>query len=67
VETHYSRVLEISGLRYKYDWCQGAPWTKTPILKKEGIKLFQDMQDDYCANWKEICFYHFRHSKIWPL
>lgn len=72
VEVEFSRTLEQSSLRYKYDWQQGNPWTRIPILKKEGVKLFQDMNvnatrsnPDYV--WQEVCFYHFRHSKIWPL
>jgi len=68
VETQFSRILELSGLRYKYDFQQGMPWTTTPILKKEGNKLFQKVDfNSIDHNWEEICFFHFRHSKQWPL
>lgn len=63
VEQAYSRALEQSGLRYKYDFPQGFPWTKTPELKKTGDKLYQVVNGD----WLEIGLFHFRHSKRWPL
>lgn len=63
IEQEYSRVLEHSGLPYTYTFYQGNPWTKEPILKKEGESLFQLIDGD----WKEIAFFHFRHSKKWPL
>ena len=63
VEKEYSRWLEQSGLRYKYDFPQGYPWTKTPILKKEDKGLFQEINGE----WVEVGLYHFRHSKRWPL
>lgn len=63
IEMEYSRILEKSGLRYKYTFEQGWPWTKEPILKKEGDSLFQLINNE----WKEIAFFHFRHSKKWPL
>lgn len=63
VEEYYSRTVEESGLRYKYTFEQGNPWTKFPILKKEGKSLFQQIDGD----WKEVAFFHFRHSKTWPL
>lgn len=81
VEDKYSRALEVSGLAYEYTFHQGNPWTSTPILKKEGIKLFQDInlykgEHGHSMGfggsfdvpvWKEIMFFHFRHSKKWPL
>lgn len=63
VEKEFSKTLEQSGLPYEYDWCQGNPYLSRPNLKKEDGKLFQVMPD----GWEEICFYHFRHSKRWPL
>jgi hypothetical protein len=64
VEMEYSRELERSGLKYDYTFHQGYPWTKEPVLKKEGDKLFQMME---ISDWREIMFFHFRHSKKWPL
>lgn len=60
VEEEYSRLLESSGLRYKYTFWQGWPYTTTPSLNKtiDG-RLFQD--------WEEIMMFHFRRSKKWPL
>ncbi len=64
IEREYSRVLEISGLRYKYDLApQGNPFTDRPVLKKEGDKLFQSTGQ----GWQEIGLFHFRRSKQWPL
>lgn len=60
VEGDYSRLVEQSGLRYKYSFHQGFPWTKTPNLKKENGVLYQDNIP--------IPMFHFRHSKPkWPL
>lgn len=59
VEQGFSRVLEISGLRYKYTFWQGNPWTDSPNLKFEDGKLYQDGE--------EIMMFHFRRSKKWPL
>jgi hypothetical protein len=59
VESEYSRTLEKSGLRYKYTFWQGNPYTETPNLKKENGKLYQDGE--------EIMMFHFRRSKLWPL
>ncbi len=64
VEQVYSRILELSGLKYAYTFNQGFPWTKMPILRKEGNKLFQMST---MGSWYEIMFFHFRHSKRWPL
>lgn len=64
IEQQYSRVLEISGLRYKYDIApQGNPFTDRPILKKEGETLFQSS----IQGWEEIGMFHFRRSKKWPI
>jgi len=63
IEKEYSRKLEQSGLRYKYDFQQGNPWTDKPILKKEGQSLWQQLNGE----WFELAFFHFRHSKKWPL
>jgi len=70
IERDYSRILEVSGLRYKYDLTpQGNPFTDRPILKKEGDRLFQaDMTES--GGWKEIGLFHFKRSKQnfgWPL
>ncbi len=65
VEMEYSKTLEVSRLRYKYSSYQGYPWTKTPILKKEGNSLYQDIKGD--GQWTEIAYFHFRYKKIWPL
>lgn len=59
VEQEYSKILEQSGLRYKYTFWQGNPYTTTPNLKKENEKLYQDGE--------EIMMFHFRRSKKWPL
>ena len=66
VETEYSRTLERSKLRFAYTFNQGNPWTKEPILKKEGLRLFQT-EEALQGKWIEIMFFHFRHSKKWPL
>lgn len=63
VEQEYSWMLEQSGLRYAYTFNQGWPWTPQPILKKEGNRLSQEINGE----WTEIAFFHFRHSKRWPL
>jgi hypothetical protein len=64
IEQSYSRTLELSGLRYKYDLSpQGNPFTDTPNLKKEGDLLFQVT----ALGWKEVGLFHFRRSKRWPL
>ncbi len=63
VEDKFSRALEVGGYRYEYDFQQGNPWDKNPVLKKEGDKLFQQIN----GIWREIMFFHFRHSKKWPL
>jgi len=59
VEGLYSRLLEKSGLRYKYSFFQGDPYHPPFDLRKEGDKLFQ--------NNIEIPMLHFRRSKRWPL
>lgn len=59
VEGAFSRTLESSGLRYKYTFWQGNPYTTTPNLRKENGKLYQDNE--------EIMMFHFRRSKRWPL
>jgi hypothetical protein len=58
-EGPYSRKVETSGLRYKYTFNQGNPYTKTPNLTKENGKLYQD--------GTEIAMFHFRNSKKWPI
>lgn len=59
VEDAFSRMLEFSGLRYKYTFWQGNPWAEKVNLEKRDGKLYQDGQ--------EIMMFHFRHSKVWPL
>lgn len=59
VEDAFSRMLEYSGLRYKYTFWQGNPYTTEPRLEKRDGKLYQDGQ--------EIMMFHFRRSKVWPL
>ena len=63
VEKEFSRILEKSGLSYAYDFLQGDPWDKAPRLKKDNNRLYQYIHN----NWQEIMFFHFRHSKRWPL
>lgn len=63
VEEEFSRTLEQSGYKYAYTFEQGWPWTQIPVLEKHGDKLFQEINGE----WKEIGFFHFRHSKRWPL
>ena len=63
IENEYSRKLEQSGLRYKYAFDQGNPWTDKPNLRKDGPALFQEISGE----WFELAFFHFRHSKKWPL
>lgn len=74
VEREFSRILELSGLRYTYTFHQGFPWTREPHIKKEGNKLFQYLSSEKNTSlsnpemtWKEIMFFHFRYSKRWPL
>ncbi len=69
VEDYYSRTVEESGLRYKYTFHQGNPWDKEPILKRMGKGLFQDEDKRGIETtvWTEVAFFHFRHSKRWPL
>lgn len=59
VETGFSRLLESSGLRYKYTFWQGNPWADDPRLEKKEGKLYQDGE--------EIMMFHFRNTKKWPL
>lgn len=59
VEQEYSRTLENSGLRYKYSFNQGWPYTTTPNLRFENGELYQDGEP--------IAMFHFRRSKFWPL
>ena len=59
VERSYSRLLEQSGLQYKYSFEQGWPYTVTPNLMLEDGKLYQDGE--------EIAMFHFRRSKKYPL
>jgi len=59
IEKEFSVLLEQSGLRYKYTFWQGNPWTDTPNLVKIGNKLYQDRE--------EIMMFHFRRSKKWPI
>src|SRR3990167_4792831 len=42
IENIFSRHLEHSGLRYKYTFWQGDPYTTTPNLKLENGRLYQD-------------------------
>jgi hypothetical protein len=63
VEKEYSRVLEKSGLSYTYEFRQGNPWDREPKLRKDNNRLYQWIKND----WEEIMFFHFRHSKRWPL
>lgn len=58
VEDEYSRLLEASGLRYKYTFWQGDPYNEKPNLIKTNGKLYQDGE--------EIMMFHFRRSKQWP-
>lgn len=59
VEKGYSRLLEQSGLRYKYSFHQGDPYNPPFNLKKVDGKLFQ--------NDIEIPMLHFRRTKKFPL
>lgn len=60
VENEFSRTLEQSGMPYAYTFWQGWPYTATPNLyKDEQGRLYQDGE--------EICMFHFRRSKKWPL
>jgi hypothetical protein len=60
VENEFSRLLEQSGLRYKYSGdLQGDPYHPPFNLIKEDGKLFQD--------GIEIPMIHFRRTKIYPL
>lgn len=63
VEESFSRLLEQSGLRYRYTFWQGNPYTTEPNLKKEDGKLYQEIN----GKWEEIMQFHFRRSKRWPL
>jgi hypothetical protein len=59
IEKPYSRTLEESGLRYKYTFWQGNPYTEWPNLKLVDGKLYQDGE--------EIMTFHFKRSKRWPI
>lgn len=59
VEGKYSRIVENSGLRYRYSFFQGDPYHPPFDLKKENGKLFQ--------NNIEIPMLHFRRMKRFPL
>lgn len=59
VENSYSRLVERSGLRYKYSFFQGDPFHPPFNLAKVNGKLFQDGE--------EIAMLHFRRDKHWPL
>ncbi len=63
VEEGYSRIVEQSGLKYKYSFMQGDPYNPPFKLKKEGIKLWQETNEE----WQEIAMLHFRRDKKWPL
>lgn len=70
VEGLYSRWLEASGLRYKYTFWQGDPYTATPKLEYKDGQLFQYPEFKYAPGVKtreEIMMFHFRRSKKWPL
>lgn len=41
IEKEFSRFLEQSGLRYRYSFFQGDPYTTTPNLRKTKYKLYQ--------------------------
>lgn len=64
VEQSFSRTLEASSLRYAYTFWQGNPYTPDPVLKRENKSLLQLMST---GQWEEVMFFHFRHSKQWPL
>jgi hypothetical protein len=57
VEQEFSRLLEKSGLRYKYTFWQGDPYSDNPKLEKKDNKLYQDGE--------EIMMFHFRKLKKW--
>lgn len=59
VEEEFSRTLEKSGLRYKYTFWQGNPYTNDPHLELVNGRLYQD--------GIEIMMFHFRRSKRWPI
>lgn len=64
IENEFSRAVERSQLRFAYTFNQGWPWSiEPPILKKEGIKLFQNINEQ----WKEVMLFHFKLTKRWPL
>lgn len=63
VENEYSRILERSGLKYKYTFFQGDPYTVHPELIKRDGKLYQNI-NGVCV---EVMMFHFRRSKRWPL
>ncbi len=70
VEGDYSRLLERSGLSYKYSGdLQGDPYHPPFNLRKINGKLFQlrgteTIDEGYT---REIPMLHFRRRKIWPL
>lgn len=59
VEQQFSRLVEKSGLKYKYMFEQGDPYHPPFNLKLEDGTLYQD--------GKEIAMLHFRRKKQWPL
>lgn len=74
VEKEFSQLIEHHrayngdlNIRYEFTFRQGNPWVKgKPILKKENLRLFQT-ELSMNGVWHEIMFFHFRHSKQWPL
>lgn len=63
VEQEFSREVEKT-MNWVYSFDQGNPWDKNPKIKKENGKLYQSPDGEH---WNEIMFFHFRHSKKWPL
>jgi hypothetical protein len=59
IEEEFSRLLEESGLRYKYTFWQGNPWAEQFNINKLFGRLYQDGE--------EIMMFHFRKTKQWPL
>lgn len=65
VEQEFSRILERSSLRYRFDIKpQGDPFTDSPVLNKSGNQLFQRIDlSEKTASWREVGLFHFRRSK----
>ena len=72
VENDYSRLLERSGLKYKYsENLQGDPYNPpfTLVKEKDGklIQIHKQSPKHREGDIEEVPMLHFRRHKVWPL